>query len=65
MLFADTGTLEEESDPRRGQERKGDAQARVKATGKRRTRVSEGGLCRRVIFLLEDEANDISRIGIL
>jgi hypothetical protein len=42
-----------------------DVQARVEATGRRRTRVSEGGLCRCVILLLEDKGNDISRVGIL
>ena len=44
---------------------KRDAQARVEATGRRRAGVSEGGLCRRVILLLEDECHDVSNVGSL
>lgn len=44
---------------------KENVQARVEATGSRRTGISEGGLCCRVILLLEDEADDVTRVGIL
>lgn len=48
-----------------GQERKRDGQARVEATGSRRTGISEGGLCCRVILLHEDEGHGVSNAGIL
>ena len=40
-------------------------QARVEATRSRTTRASEGGLCRRVILLHEDEGDDIAWVGSL
>jgi len=40
-------------------------QARVKATGSGTTRAFEGGLCRRVILLHEDEGDDIAGVGSL
>ena len=40
-------------------------QARVEATGSGTTRAFEGGLCRRVILLHEDEGDDIAGVGSL
>ena len=66
VLFADTGTLKGKGGIRLEEgDRKGtgdDVQARVEATGSRRTRVSEGGLCCRMVLLLEDEGNDVPRV---
>ena len=49
----------------RTQEGKGYLQARVEATGKGTTRATEGGLCHRVILLLEGEGDGIADVGIL
>jgi hypothetical protein len=68
VLFSDTGMLKEgirlEEGVKKRKETR-DLQARVEATGRRRTGVSEGGLCCRVILLHENEGNDVSGVGIL
>jgi len=67
VLLSDTGTLKNRIRLGEGYE-KGkarDVQARIEATGGRRTGISEGGLCRRVVLLHEDEGNGVSNIGIL
>ena len=47
------------------QEGKRYLQARVEATGSGTTRAIEGGLCHRVILLVEEEGDGIADVGIL